>query len=93
MRLREFVQRGEGVKKCEIFADVINGSPLSPPHSLFLAPLARSLRVTLAADGAADVVVRLPRAVLAHRAERQVELSVLELGRAAVPATRSALCE
>ena len=69
--------------------------------SLFLAAVARSLRVTLAADGAADVVVRLPRggAVLAlalvrpHRAERQVELPVLELGRAAVPATRSALSE
>ena len=65
--------------------------------SLFLAAVARSLRVTLAADGAADVVVCLPGAVLLapcrHRAERQVELPVLELGRAAVPATRSALSE
>ena len=63
-------------------------------HSLFLAAVARPLRVTLAADGAADVVVRLPRPILAvHGAERKVELPVLELGRAAVAAARAALSQ
>ena len=62
------------------------------PNLLFLAALARPLRVFVAADGAADVGVRLLGAVdRAHRAERQVELAVLEGGRAAVTAARPAL--
>ena len=61
------------------------------PYSLLLAAVAGPLRVALAADGAADVGVRLLGAVRAHRAERQVELAVLEGGRAAVTAARPAL--
>ena len=63
------------------------------PHSLLLAAVAGPLRVAApAADGAADVGVRLLGAVdRAHRAEGQVELAVLEGGRPAVPAARAAL--
>ena len=62
------------------------------PYSLLLAAVAGPLRVALAADGAADVGVRLLGAVdRAHRAEGEVELAVLEGGRAAVPAARAAL--
>ena len=63
------------------------------PYSLLLAAVAGPLRVAaLAADGAADVGVRLLGAVdRAHRAEGKVELSVLEGGRAAVTAARAAL--
>ena len=57
------------------------------PNLLFLAALARPLRVFVAADGAADVGVRLLSTVGAHSAKRQGEFPVLELGRAAVPAT------
>ena len=61
------------------------------PYSLLLAAVAGPLRVALAADGAADVGVRLLGAVRAHRAEGKVELAVLEGGRPAVPAARAAL--
>ena len=61
------------------------------PYSLLLAAVAGPLRVALAADGAADVGVRLLGAVRAHRAEGKVELAVLEGGRPAVPAARPAL--